>query len=312
MLIVIYFDTMKLTQREAEILDFLLEKSATAAGISAALEIKKSNLSRYLKKLASYNLVEIKKERRLRVMSLDPFMISGFVSARSNFPFLKLADILVGRSPYLLSFIWNKKQLVLSDIDLPPVTSKRLLKKLRSIGLIYMSKRGRYELRKEAYPVAEFCLRILTYFLIRNAYPEIGSPIIFQPSLDSARGLEAVYSTEKESKSKKYWSTAFSAFDRYGIHLISAGKFYYTNIKPGIADVVVHTLALSKDERNISYVSALMLKTSFNPKKLLRKRQLFGLGEDFINDLIKFVEAKGRFRPAGFPSWKEVEGVANG
>jgi len=301
---------MKLNRREAEILDFLLGKSATAAELASALAIKKSNLSRYLKKLAGYNLIEIKKERRLRIISIHPFISSGFVSARSNFPFLKLTDVLVGWTPSFLSFLRSKKRFILTDIDLPPITSKRLLKRLRSIGIIHMKKRGLYELRDEALPVADFCFSLLTSLEGVLLSRDCGSAVVGRSSVESARGIEVVYTTEKEARSKKYWPTAFSIFDRYGIHLISAGKFYYTNIKPGIVDVVIHTLALSKDERNISYVSALMLKNSFNPKKLLGKRQLFGLGKDFINDLIKFMETKGRFMPAGFPSWKEVEGIA--
>ncbi len=301
---------MKLTRREAEILDFLLGKSASTAELASTLRIKKPNLSRYLKKLASYGLIEINKERRSRIISPHAIISSGFAAARPDFPSLKLADILTGRMPYLLSFIWNKKKFILSDIDLSPISSKRLLKRLRSIGLIYMAKRGRYELRVEAFPVAVFCLRYLSYIHIRAASLEIGSPVVFQPSLDSAKDIEAIYTTQNEASSKKYLPTAFSAFDRYGIHLISAGKSYYTNIKPGIADMVIHTLALSRDARSISYVSGLMLKNSFNPTRLLKKRQLFGLGRDFIKELIKFMETEGRSMPAGFPSWKEVEGIA--
>lgn len=303
---------MKLTKREVEILDFLLEKSATAAEIASALTIKKSNLSVYLKKLVNYNLIEIKKESRAGVISINPFISSGFIPARSNFSFLKLTDILVGYMPSFLSFLKTKKQFTLADIDLPLITSKRLLKKLRSIGLIYMKKRGLYELRDEALPVADFCLSLLTSLEGLLLSRDCGSIIVGRSSVESARGVEVVYSTEKEAKSKRYWPTAFSAFDRYGVHLISAGKFYYTNIKPGIMDVVIHTLALSRDARNIAYVSALMLKNSFNPKKLLMKRQLFNFGKDFINDLIAFMETRGQCMPAGFPSWKEVEGVLNG
>ncbi|MFH0884342.1 MAG: helix-turn-helix domain-containing protein [Candidatus Micrarchaeota archaeon] len=301
---------MKLTRREVEILDFLLGKSATAAEIATALEIKKSNLSRYLKKLASYHLIEIKKEGRSGVVSLEPFVSSSFFSAKSNFPFLKLTDVLVGWTPSLLAFIRRKKLFVLTDIDLAPITSKRLLKRLRSIGMVFMSKRGQYELRKEAFSVADFCFSLLTSLEGLMLSRTFGGMVLSRPSLESARGLEVVYTTENEVKSKRFWPTAFSAFDRYGIHLISAGKYYYTNIKPGIVDVVIHTLALSRDVRNISYVTALMLKNSFNPKRLLKKRQLFDLGKDFISELIKFMETKGRFMPAGFPSWKEVEEIA--
>lgn len=301
---------MKLNRREADILDFLLGKSATAAEITAALGIKKPNLSRYLKKLAGYRLIEIRKEGRSGVVSLEPFVFSGFSSARSDLPSLKLADVLVGWTPSLLAFINKKKSFVLSDIDLPPITSKRLLKRLRSIGIVFMSKRGRYELREEAFPVADFCFELLSSTEGSLFSRDNGYAVLSRSSMESARGIEVVYATEKETMPGKYWPTAFSVFDRYGIHLISAGRFYYTNIKPGIADVVIHTLALSRDARNIAYVSALMLKNSFDPRKLLKKRQVFGLGKDFIGELIKFMETKGGFMPAGFPSWKEVGGIA--
>lgn len=312
MLIVIYFDTMKLTKREAQILDFLLEKSVTVVELASAISIKKSNLSKYLKKLACYNLVEIKKGGRQRTISLHPFIFSSFISARSKFPFLKLSDVLVGRTPSFLAFIKSRKAFTISDIDLPAITSKRLLKRLRSLGLIHMEKRGVYELRADALPLSDFCRGILVALDAFSFSKEIGGGMtITQPSFDSARGIELVHVTGKQAKPKGYWPTALSVFDRYGVHLISAGKFYYANIKPGIADVIIHTLALSRDARNISYVAAIMLRNRFNPRKLLGKRQLFGLDRDFINDLIRFMETRGGFAPPGFPSWKEVEGVAH-
>ncbi|MFH2106804.1 MAG: winged helix-turn-helix domain-containing protein [Candidatus Micrarchaeota archaeon] len=303
---------MKLTKRETEILDFLLVKSATTAEIASGLAIKKSNLSRYLKKLADYSLIETKKEKRSKIISINPFISSGFVSVRSNFPSLKLSDILVGRMPSFLSFLWRRGRFRLIDIDLPAITSKRLLKKMRSIGLVHMEKKGEYELRNEALPIAEFCFSSLTALEGIKFSKDCGSAITGQSSIESAKGIEVVYTSEKEARTKKYRLTAFSMFDKYGVHLLSAGKFYYTNIKPGIADVVIHTLALSRDERNISYVCALMLKNSFNPKKLLAKRQLFSLGKKFINEIIKFIESKGKKTFPGFPTWEEVEGVAYG
>jgi hypothetical protein len=69
-------------------------------------------------------------------------------------------------------------------------------------------------------------------------------------------------------------------------------------------------LAISKDARSIVYVGALMLKNDLDLKQLLEKKQHFGLGEAFINDLIEFMHSKGKSSPSGFPSWEEVEGVA--
>jgi len=303
---------MQLSKREVELLDFLLRGSATTTALAAALAIKKPNLSIYLKKLQSHSLVEIKREGRSGIISLAPLISSNFSSVKLGFQFLKLADILVGWTPSLLSYMRYKKKFVLSDLDLPNITSKRILKKLRSIGLVYMAKRGQYELRGEAMPIAEFCSTCLTMVYGSIASREIKGLSAWVTSHDSISHTEVIFLTKEKVVSKNYWPTAFSAFDWYGIHLISAGKFYYTNIKPDISDIIIHTLALSGDARNISYVSALMIKNSFNPKKLLKKKQLFGLDKGFINNLIEFIETKGKKTFIGFPSWEEVGGVLNG
>lgn len=302
---------MKLSRREVELLDFLLQGSATTTTLSTALAIKKPNLSKYLKKLKYYNLVQIKREGPSGIVSLSPLISSNFSSAKLGFPFLKLIDIFVGWTPSLLSYMKYKKKFILSDLDLPTITSKRILKKLRSIGLVHMAKKGQYELRDEAIPIAEFCSTYLTMIYGSSASREIKGLTTWVSSIDSIAHMEVIFISKQKVTSKKYWPTAFSAFDRYGIHLISAGNFYYTNIKPNLRDIVIHTLALSNDARNISYVSALIIKNSFNPKKLLKKRRMFGLERDFINNLIEFIETKDQKTFPGFPSWEEVQGVLN-
>jgi DNA-binding IclR family transcriptional regulator len=304
---------MKLNKREVSILDFLLRGSATITQISFALNLKKSNLSVYIKKLDAYKLIEIKKQARTQVISIHPLVSSEFISARANHLFLNLTDILVGYTPFLLSFLKNKRTFTLSDLDLPPATCKRLLKKIRSLGLIYMKKRGEYEIKNDSVSIANFCANLLISIQTHTFSKERATTVVAtRSSTESAKKIEMIYVIEKQMKSKRYKPTSFSVFDKYGLHLISAGKFYYTNINPNIVDVIIHTLALSKDTRNIAYVCALMLKNAVDPKRILTKKQHFGLDKKFICDIIRFMQTNGQDAPIGFPSWQEVDSVLNG
>ncbi len=301
---------MKLSKREADILDFVLGKRTTAKELSVALGIKKPNLSKYLRKLVKLRLLVVAKIGRNTEIRPDPQLSFGFAQAKVGFSSIRLADILAGGRPFLLSFLRTKRAFRTSEIDLPAVTAKRMLKKLRSLGIVFMASRGVYELREDAYPLADFSRRMLMHMYLAEAEAELGAIKETRFSFNSARGLEAVFVTDKEVSSNRYWPTAYSAFARYGISLILAGKYYYANIRPEPADIILHTLAISKDARSIAYVSALILKNNLDQKRLLEKKQRFGLGEDFINALIEFARSKGERAPPEFPSWEEVEGVA--
>ncbi|MFH0884614.1 MAG: winged helix-turn-helix domain-containing protein [Candidatus Micrarchaeota archaeon] len=302
---------MKISKRESGILDAVLEKRTTAKELSTALGIKKSNLSGYLRKLSRLRLISVAKTGRKTEIRPDPQLSFGFAEAKAGFSSIKLADILIGGRPFLLSFLRTKKAFRLSEIDLPAATAKRMLGKLRSLGLVFMPSKGRYELREDAFPLAGFSRRMLMHAYLAEAETELGAINEARFSFDSAKGLEAVFMTDKETSPDRHWPTAYSEFSRYGISLILAGRYYYANIRPGPTDIIVHTLAISKDARSIAYVSALMIKNNLDPERLLEKKQLFGLGEDFMNALVGFMRSKGGYAAPGFPSWGEVEAVAH-
>ncbi len=297
---------MKLSKKETEVLEFLLGKKAQAVEMAKALKIQKPNLSAYLKKLKKYGLIEIS-EGGKRVIIPNDSVSFGMMEARGKFPSLKLVDILPGNTPFLLSFILDKKRFRLRELDLPPMSAKRILKKLRSIGIVYMPTKGNYELRGEAHPVAAFCRELLRRMYTAEAIHELKKITYAKFSFNSAKELEAIFETDRKTESKKYWPTAYSVFHKYGIKLMLAGKYYYSNKKPKIEGVVIHTLALGTDARTLIYVSAFMVKNKFDHSKLLKRRQHFDVSREFIEKLIGFVESK-----EGFPSWKEVEEVAHG
>ncbi|MBI4738875.1 ArsR family transcriptional regulator, partial [Candidatus Woesearchaeota archaeon] len=123
---------MKLSKREADILDFVLGKRTTAKELSVALGIKKPNLSKYLRKLVKLRLLVVAKIGRNTEIRPDPQLSFGFAQAKVGFSSIRLADILAGGRPFLLSFLRTKRAFRTSEIDLPAVTAKRMLKKLRS------------------------------------------------------------------------------------------------------------------------------------------------------------------------------------
>lgn len=298
---------MKLNKKEIEVLEFLVRRKAQAVEIAKVLKIKKPNVTNYLKKLKEYGLINIVSENGKRVIVANDSVSFRMMEAKNKFPLLRLVDILPGNTPFLLSFILGKKRFRLKDLDLPPMSAKRILKNLRSIGIVYMPTKGNYELRKEAYPVATFCRELLRRMYTAEAMHELKKITYAKFSFDSAKELEVIFETDRKTDSEKYWPTSYSVFHRYGIKLMLAGKYYYSNKKPKIEDVIIHTLALGRDARTLIYVSALMVKNKFDYGKLLKKRQHFDIPEDFIEKLIGFVESK-----EGFPSWKEVEEVAHG
>ncbi len=299
---------MKISNREIEILDYLMGRKATFKSVAITLGIKKSNLTKYIKKLERYRLVTLRRDGQHKEIHLEYAIWFGFFGVRQTFPEIKLKDILIGRVPFLLSFIKNRQKFRIRDLDIPAVSAKKILSKLRKTGIIFMPTRGVYSLREEALPAAEFCRDVLMQMYVAEGEHEMEDIKQVFFSFDSVLGVEVVFVTGQENSPKNYWLTSYSVFHKYGIDLILAGKYYYTNIKPDLEDIIIHTLALSRDIRSIAYVASLMFRHKFSDK-LLKKKQRFGLKEEFITKLIQFVESKNGKTFEGFPSWEEVEAV---
>jgi DNA-binding IclR family transcriptional regulator len=306
---VIYFDTMKINKTEAKILDFLSTRreSISSKEAAAALGIKKSNFSHYVKKLVRYGLIQVSKKKRKNFIIVESSFSIAFSSIRGKYPQLKPSDLLVGRIPNLFCFINFRNRIRLKDIDLPIATARRLLKKLRAQGMIYMPKKGEYQIRDEARPVCDFCHNVLVLAYTSEAKEELKGLIGFAFSFDSVKGLEAIFITNIENHPKRYWPTSYSVFHRFGLSLIQAGRYYYSNIKPQLPDVIIHTLAFHQDARTIMYLSALTIKNNLDPHRLLEKKQHFDIPDSFLDDFIFYLTSHGRISRPTFPDWNEVK-----
>ncbi len=303
---------MKFNKREMEVLDFAAGKRANLTHLAKALGMKKSNLTIYVKKLMRYQLVVLTKSGRNKELALGNGILAGFAALKPGFPALRLSDILTGKNPFLLSFMKDRQPLRISELDMPAITAKRLLGKLRNLGLVSMPQKGLYRLRGEAGIVGDFCRNMLVQLYFAEASGELGPLEYGVYSFDSAKELGAIFATSGELGPKNYWPTAYTIAHQYGLGLIQAGRHYYANAKPDLGDVIIHTLAISKDARGINYASFLVLKNKYNPRLLLKKRHTFGLGREYLANFVEFIETRGEKPFGGLESLKEAEEMLDG
>jgi hypothetical protein len=315
------YDNMKLNRSELKVLASLLEQreTVTLGQLASRLGMKKSNASIYVKKLEKYRLITVSKIGRTKQISGSYAHFLGFSKVREKLPHLRLEDILSGKTPYFLAYLdcLVKKRIAqgesaefrIKDIGLPAITTRRMLARLSSLGILHSPSKGRYSARKEAGEALRFCSEMLTGIYVAEAEGELHEILEVRISFENLEKAECVFITGKENSPKSYWPTAYTALDGYGIKLIGSGRYYYTNVKPKMTDIAIHLLAVYRDARSIMYVCALLITHPFGYRKLFDKVNRFGISDGFISDLIGFIETKGRKIPEGFPSWDEVESM---
>lgn len=305
---------MKLNGRETGILDYLAEtRSATVGGLAKALKIKDSNASAYLKKLAGYGLVSVTRSGRKKEVRLANAVLVGFAGLRGLQPPLKLSFLLAGRTPFVLASI-KTGVFRADDLGLPYLSARRLLEHLGSCGIIYSPYRGVYLLREEMKPVKRFCEDVVMLAEFNKADAELGGVRQLKLLQIGPRDATELLVVDHEAKKKGYWPTAYSVFHKYGIQLITGDLHYYANKKPALSDAILHALVMAseqRDARQMGYVCAAIVKNKFNPNGLFGPSKGV-IDAEQVNRLASFIRSKGRETYPGFPSWSEVEAIANG
>lgn len=303
---------MNLTKKEAMVLGHLTGKKSSYDEIAKALHIQKPNLAKYAKKLEKCQLIAAERKNKRKVLSINHSVWIGYMGARKKFPQIKMEDIIAGKMPFMISVMGTGDLFKLKDFDLPAITAKRLLKKLRMLGIAFMPKRGIYQLREDSKALAAYCKEIIIHMFTAEAGLELKGIRQEYFSFNSPKEPEIIFVTSQENSTKHYWPTAYSMFGKYKLDIITAGKYYYSNIKPNLNDIIIHSLAVNSDERGIMYAAALIIKNKLDPNGLLKKKQRFGINEDIIKNMIKLIKTKGKIKAEGLPSWDEIRETAYG
>ncbi len=305
---------MKLSMRETQMLDELSGKGQTGKELANALGMRQPNVSRCLKKLEEFGLVNSEKRGRKREVSINASLKLGLSNLKVKFPEIKFGWIMRGYFPYLLAFARGRKEFGIAQTGIPPATAKRVLANLRSRGIFSMQKKGEYGLRGEAGIVGEFCRGALIQMMAAKARRDLGEIEYGLYSFGTAGEAEGIFVAKKEAEVPGYWKTFTGISGNYGLNLMPAGKFYYVNSRerPDLGDLIIHALALNRDSRGIIYAAYLAIKNKYNPLSLLKKRQDYGLGQECLEGFARFVETRGKIPFEGLNSFEEVEALGNG
>ncbi len=297
---------LKFSRREAQVLDALLERPHGVSGLADAMGIKKSNLSRYLKKLEYCGAVVFRKKGTAKEFSIAPGIRARYSEVRRLFPTLRLGDVLAGYRPSALAFLGGKQVFRLADLGLPSASAKRLLSVFRRMGLVWMPKKGEYWLRAEARAVSGFCRDFLVFAYFERGRRDLGALDVVVLGLESARGPDVLFMSRRKVAVPGYWLTGLSAAGVYGLPLVLANRWYYCNFKPSLGDVVLGILSMLADSRNVAYAAALVVKNRLDPHLLLESKRRYSLTPELIRGFVDFVESRGRIPFAGLDSFDEV------
>lgn len=314
---------MKLSATDVRVLEALFSSSGgeRMGALASRLGLQETNLGRHVGKLARLRFATVVREGRAKKVSAQRAHIAEFAELRHGLPSLRLSDILVGKLPFILAFLarFARKDRFgpaatfrARDINLPGRVSSGLISRLSSSGLVYTVSKGRHAVRPAAFPVTRYCASLISQAFLAEAEAELHGVEGIRVAFENVREPELVIIAGAENSSKKYFPTAFSAMHSFGVRVIGKGKFYYSNIKPVVADVVLHTLALGSDSRGIMFAAAVMVNSPFKYRELHKKDYYYGLQPELLENLVRFVESKGTSTAPGFPEWGEVMGVLDG
>lgn len=313
---------MYLTKREIDILKLLMErKEVKQSELSVLLKMKKSNISKYLKGLLVFGLVDIINLGNKNIVKISQTFFSEYNKLKIHKNKELIYNALIGKVPFLLSYFYKNAPIdfKIRDISISISTAKRILNRLRNLGIIFMRKKGIYQIREEMESLTVFCRNIIYSMNLEIARNVFNSTSSFFVDVHPTE-LAVLVVTESVTDSKLYTPTSYDVFHKYGINLILTKRHYYTNIKPKIEDIIIHTLVLAltklpkplMETRGIIYTCALIIKNEVKYKNVLKAKYKFGLEERGLNNIFEFIESKGEKTFQGFPSWKEVEDVAYG
>ena len=162
--------------------------------------------------------------------------------------------------------------------------------------------------------VLEYANHIGNEFILANI-PD-GSVILWKSVSECMFRIGYEHAGEVEAQSENSHLTAVSAFQDYGIPLISQDLYYFfspavTTITP--EEIVLHTLLIDPNNRtNTAYALLFILKhfrgSSLN--QLSKQSKKYGL-ELRVDEIAKYVRSSGRTQSGGLPNWNRIMELAS-
>ena len=301
---------MKLTANEIKILREIAKGDGRRiADISISLDISHQSLSRTLKSLKKKGLIETEKGGISKYLYFSETKHSTlFKTLLLEFTHIKFENFLSGSSfeiLYNLSIIPMSRSYLALSTGLSEKTIQTKLKNLREFGIVF-SESGLYRLNERFFVLRDFLLEFRRYLNLKTAQEFTKDAIILWQEYD-----EFLIKTSELKESKNFFLTSITVFHRYGIQLFLPEYYYYfyseRRNKLKKEDVILHALLLDPiDTRIIMSVLLLWKKQKVDVDYMVKESNKYKLSLT-VDDLIKYRQTRGKFKPNHFPTWNEYK-----
>lgn len=296
---------MRLTKAELKVL-LAIEEPITMTELAHRLDLSKGTLSPIVNSLAKKNLVEVEGKKPMVVRPANNKASHILRSIMLKYPHIKVEDILTGNRLKVLAALEVEKPQPLWLVQLKANVSRstlhRVLNELME-RLIVGKKREGYFISERFAPFKAFADE---YFYLQNSIKAREFDSNASLVWSGVEELILATGTFKGKSLGDFQLTGLARFSDFGLPLISSGVYHYYWPARGLTleEVIVHTLMLGRDARELLYAIVLLRGKGFDEGKLKRLAAKFGVSGT-VEELLEYL--KGMNKPYPLPSREEVE-----
>lgn len=296
---------MTLTKAELRVL-LAIEGPIPMTGLASKLDLSKGTLSALLRSLERKGLVELEGKKPMIIKPADNKANHLLRSIMLDYPHIKVENVLTGNRLKVLSALEVEKPhplwLVQLKANVSRATLHRVLNQLMESLIVGKKKEG-YFVSERFAPFKAFADE---YFYLQNS---IKAKELDPTASVAWSGVEELILSTGTFKGKsvgEFQLTGLARFSDFGLPLISSGvyHYYWPGQKLSLEEVIVHTLRLGRDSRELLYTIVLLEGKGFDERKLKRLAAKFDVS-DIVGELLEYLS--GVDKPYPFPSRGEVE-----
>ncbi|MBI5159518.1 winged helix-turn-helix domain-containing protein [Candidatus Micrarchaeota archaeon] len=272
--------------------------------ISSLAGMKPSNVSRALSLLERVGLIQARKG------NIIFRRIHGLKELLSMFGKQLVSRAISGSRAQVLRSIRGDSsiEIIQKRSGLSIATLKRTLHWLTYFfPLVYRKKKGVYALNENGKTFYDVLGWIELAAVEKIVESKLGS--FYKPILMPAQFL--VCGKTSVAPDNEFSPTGLSVFDKFGIQLLSARKYFvYPRKKPvALEEAIVHALCFEHSFSSTMLYCLLVIsknRKKIKRKILLEKAEEYGL-KGLVEKLFLFLETEGMKRDGFFPSWEKFE-----
>lgn len=296
-----------LTKAELRVL-LTIEEPIKMRELANKLGLSKSRLSTIINSLKRKGLVEVEGKKLMIVKPAENKVNHLLRNIKLEYSHIKLDEVLTDNSLKVISALKVNEPQPLWLIEIKAKVSRatlhRILPELMDKLIVGKTAEG-YFLSERFAIFKEFADE---YFYLQNSIKVKE----FEPKASLAwSGIGELILATRVFKGKsvgEFQLTGAARFSEFGLPLISSGVYHYYwpawKHKLSLEEIIVHTLRLDWDARELLYIIVLLKVKEFNKYKLKRLAAKFEVS-DIVKELLEYL--KGVDKPYPFPSREEVE-----